>query len=83
MLRHRKKRPGVDFFFKAISAGLTYLIRNPVTVTEGSKYGNMTSAVALFPDEDGHLTPANLHKFSTDKKELKKVTLRLKQKGGI
>ena len=23
VLRHRKKRPGVDFFFKAISAGLT------------------------------------------------------------
>ena len=25
VLRHRKKRPGVDFFFKAISAGLTNL----------------------------------------------------------
>ena len=25
VLRHRKKRPGVDFFFKTISAGLTNL----------------------------------------------------------
>ena len=42
-----KKDPGSIFFFTAISAGLlTYLIRNPVTV--GSKYGNVTSAVAPF-----------------------------------